>query len=285
MAKIIITKLNLNAQPLVNQTCTVRYRIKGSQNWTTAANNVVVLPTGFLQAPLEIGVADGQIYEVWGQNNCGGAGTVVEFSTQGVQSSIIFQNLLTAGTIQQVLIDGQNVLNAPIAAGGFFQYDYGQSGLDAGAHTIELVLGGVANGTKLHKRAIRGFADLQPGYVTYAGAAFEIYDGGLMTSDIFVLRNANAHLNVANYSTEEGAITGACTINGGKVVRNQQAIDDSVATNQSVRAFITWSSNSPASMDATADFAPGDSESAAGGEVSATPCTAVAGAVNTINII
>jgi hypothetical protein len=286
MAKIIISKLNLNTQPGVNQTATIKYRVQGAANWTLASAAVVVLPTGFLQTPLEIGgLLDNTVYDVWGYNNCGGQGTIVQFQTsQGGAGVITFQNMLTVGTILQILVDGLNVLNNPIAAGGFFQYDI--TGLGIGNHTIEYVLGGVDNGTVVHKRLARGQSLLQQGYITYNGGSTNgVYNGGVQSGDTLIIRTADAHTNVANYVPAEGPITGVCTINGAFISRTQQAIDDSVATAQSVRVSATWNADNAGSIDTTSDFVPGAATAGANGTIPGGPCASVIGSVTQVQII
>lgn len=77
--------------PIATQSVTIKYRISGTVNWSTATSGLNILPNGNLSgtSPYTINnPQSGQTYDVWVQNNCGGSGFVKQITvpTQGVYS-------------------------------------------------------------------------------------------------------------------------------------------------------------------------------------------------------
>lgn len=77
--------------PIATQTVTVRYKLQSSGSYVIATNSLQILPNGNISgtSPFEIsGVTPGQTYNVFVQNNCGGAGfgTTITIPTETIFS-------------------------------------------------------------------------------------------------------------------------------------------------------------------------------------------------------
>lgn len=83
-ANIGVYGLTWATSTLATQTVTVKYKLASSSTWLTATSSLLILPNGSISGTtpyLITGVTAGTTYDVWIQNNCGGAGFVKQITT------------------------------------------------------------------------------------------------------------------------------------------------------------------------------------------------------------
>lgn len=255
-AKVTITSVDLNAVPPGNITCTVRLRFCGSTGaWTLVSNAVLVQPDGDLVAPLVItGLQEGACYEFEFRNNCGGGGVIKQVVTAGTQDALAFTNDMSEGSIIGIFKDGgaTNLLSGPILPGETFNHV--APNLYGFNHQFNLVIG-LTNGARVYSVIAANKYVLGGTYVTYAGVSFIAHNGVVPPLSSFHIRDANAHLDKALYTTDKGGISGVCTIgapSAGNVTRPAAATADAVYAAEDVKVNVEWTPDNgepPVSFD------------------------------------
>ena len=115
--------------PTASQTATVRYRLNGSSIWTISTNALQLFPNGNINgtSPYIISGAStpGSTYQIWVQNNCGGAGFI---QTITVPTSTLFSGMfLLDNVIYNICGDSPTTLysSASFATGVTMYQDAG----------------------------------------------------------------------------------------------------------------------------------------------------------------
>lgn len=106
--------------PVATQTVTVRYRVSGTVTWVISTNALLIFPNGNISgtSPYQItGLAQGTMYDIWIQNNCGGNGFISQITTP--TGTVFTRNYLLANQIYNVCAASPTTLysNQPLGAG------------------------------------------------------------------------------------------------------------------------------------------------------------------------
>lgn len=282
-----------NPAPVANVTCTLRHRIAPTDTthplWVVDSANVVIDPTGVPQSLHEVaGLVDGQAYEFEVIPNCGSIGKVriIVIPTPGGAIIITLSNQNATAPINQLRIDGTTQLGGPLAAGTDVDLNI-TAEVDGNPNLIEILLPNSETG-KIFGYAIKlvDSPSVEEGYFEYNGVYTSITSILLQHSFLLVIRNADEHLDVANYSVLEGPITGNCELGNMTLQRTQLGMQDATANGDKVRVTMHLVGSNGQTADVDVDMDAGE-ETITGiaADLGGAPCASVAITITSVVVI